>query len=77
MKLDVRIPIGSMFAVVGLLLVVYGIVGDRAIYARSLGVNVNLWWGLVLLVFGLVMLGFVWGAGRRGGKTGNADARES
>jgi hypothetical protein len=31
-------------------------VSDRAIYARSLGMNVNLWWGLVLLVFGIVML---------------------
>jgi uncharacterized membrane protein len=69
MKLDVRIPIGLMFAVVGLLLVIYGIVADRAIYARSLGVNVNLWWGLVLLVFGLVMLGFAWASWARGGST--------
>ena len=31
-------------------------VSDKAIYARSLGINVNLYWGLVLLAFGLVML---------------------
>ncbi len=58
MKLDLRLPIGLMFAIFGALLTVYGLVSDRAIYARSLGVNVNLWWGLVLVAFGLVMLWF-------------------
>ena len=56
MQLDLRLPIGWMFTAVGLLLVGYGLVADRAIYARSLGVNVNLWWGLVLFVFGVIML---------------------
>ena len=56
MQLDLRLPIGWMFTVVGLLLVGYGLLADRAIYARSLGVNVNLWWGLVLFVFGVIML---------------------
>jgi hypothetical protein len=58
MRLDLRLPIGLMFAIFGALLTVYGLVSDRAIYARSLGVNVNLWWGLVLVAFGLVMLAF-------------------
>lgn len=57
MNLDVRFPIGGMFTVFGAILTVYGLVSDPAIYARSLGINVNLWWGLVLLAFGLVMLG--------------------
>ncbi len=70
MKLDVRLPIGLMFGVFGAMLTVYGLVSGREIYARSLGVNVNLWWGLVLLAFGLTMLGFAlrstgW---RRGGR---------
>ena len=56
MKLDIRLPIGLMFSILGLMLVIYGLVADRAIYARSLGINVNLWWGLVSLAFGLVML---------------------
>ena len=56
MNLDLRLPIGGMFAIFGAMLALYGLVGDHAIYARSLGINVNLWWGLVLLVFGLVML---------------------
>ena len=57
MNLDVRYPIGGMFSIIGAILVVYGLVSDRAIYARSLGINVNLWWGFVLLAFGLTMLG--------------------
>ena len=56
MRLDVRFPIGGMFTMFGVILTFYGIVSDPAIYAKSLGINVNLWWGLVLLVFGLVML---------------------
>ena len=56
MKLDLRLPIGMMFSIFGAMLAVFGLVSDRTIYDRSLGINVNLWWGLVLLAFGLVML---------------------
>ncbi len=66
MKLDVRLPIGLMFALLGAILVVYGLASNPAIYARSLGINVNLWWGLVLLVFGALMLGFALRSGRPG-----------
>ena len=59
MKLDLRLPIGLMFSIIGALLAVFGFSSDPAIYQRSLGINVNLWWGLVLLVFGLVMLWLV------------------
>jgi hypothetical protein len=59
MKLDLRLPIGGMFTIIGVLLVLFGLVSDEAIYQRSLGINVNLWWGFVLLAFGLVMLGLV------------------
>ena len=58
MKLDVRLPIGLMFAILGLTLTVYGLASSREIYDRSLGINVNFWWGLVLLVFGVTMLAF-------------------
>jgi len=57
MNLDLRLPIGLMFAIIGVLLTGYGLLSDPAIYARSLDVNINLWWGLVLTGFGLVMLG--------------------
>ncbi|HEY7614293.1 MAG TPA: hypothetical protein VH764_14915 [Gemmatimonadales bacterium] len=56
MKLDLRLPIGLMFSIIGVLLVLYGLASDPAIYQRSLGINVNLWWGIVLLAFGLAML---------------------
>ena len=56
MNLDIRLPIGGLFTLLGLLLVGFGLIADEAIYARSLGHNVNLWWGLVVLVFGLIFL---------------------
>lgn len=54
--LDLRTPIGWLFAIVGASLLVYGLAGDPAIYATSLGINVNLWWGLVMAIFGAGML---------------------
>ncbi|HET7469447.1 MAG TPA: hypothetical protein VFJ81_07210 [Gemmatimonadales bacterium] len=65
MNLDLRLPIGLMFTIDGVLLVGYGLVSDPAIYARSLGTNVNLGWGVVLLVFGIGMLVLAMRAGRR------------
>ena len=60
MKLDIRLPIGLLFSIVGALLTVFGMVSGTAIYQRSLGVNINLLWGIVLLLFGLTMLGLGW-----------------
>jgi len=56
MKMDIRLPIGLMFLLLGLLLSGYGLAttGRLDIYQRSLQININLWWGLVLLVFGLI-----------------------
>ena len=62
MRLDIRIPIGLLFIVLGVILGAFGLVSDKAIYARSLDINVNLWWGLVMLVFGVLMFF----AGQRG-----------
>ena len=56
MQLDIRLPIGLMFTVVGGLLAVFGLLGDQSTLRASLGINVNLWWGLVMLIFGVVML---------------------
>jgi hypothetical protein len=54
-----------MFTIFGAILTVYGILSSPAMYEKSLGINVNLWWGLVLLAFGLVMLGLAYRAQRR------------
>jgi hypothetical protein len=56
MGLDIRLPIGLLFSIFGLLLMVFGALSDKAIYERSLGININLEWGVVMLVFGLIML---------------------
>ena len=56
MNFDLRLPIGLMFSLFGALLTIYGFISDPRIYERSLGINVNLWWGGGLLVFGLLML---------------------
>ena len=65
MRLDVRLPIGVMFAIFGAMLVIYGLVSDKAIYERSLGININLWWGLVMFVFGAFMLVMAYRATKR------------
>ncbi len=65
MNLDVRFPIGLMFTLIGALLSAFGLFSDHRLYERSLDYNVNLWWGLVILLFGLVMLWFGWRAQKR------------
>jgi len=58
MGLDIRLPIGLMFAIFGALLALFGLLTSGSeMYARhSLGININLWWGLAMLAFGAVML---------------------
>ena len=62
MDLDIRLPIGLLLALLGVLLVAQGLFADAAANARSLGYNVNLWWGVVLLAVGIAFTYF----GRRG-----------
>ena len=56
MQLDIRLPIGWLFTLLGLILTGFGLLSDASMYERSLGHNVNLWWGLVMTAFGLVFL---------------------
>lgn len=67
MSLDIRIPIGLMFVIVGAILLVFGLVtfNSETIYKVSMGININLWSGIVSLVFGLLMLGLAWRAAQR------------
>jgi hypothetical protein len=53
--MDLRLPLGLFFLIVGVLLAAYGLVSDRAIYVASLGHNVNLYWGIVMAIFGAAM----------------------
>jgi len=52
--LDLRVPIGGLFVVLGALLAGYGLMtaSNTEMYARSGGLNINLWWGGAMLVTG-------------------------
>lgn len=65
MGLDIRLPIGILFTLLGLLLAGYGLISDPAIYRRALGLNVNVYWGAVMLPFGVAMLMLALRAQRR------------
>lgn len=64
MHVDARIGVGMFFTLTGTILAAFGLsTRDRLdVYAKSLGINANLWWGLALLIFGIVTLTL----GRRG-----------
>ena len=74
MQLDVRLPMGLMFVMIGAILVIYGLLtwSDASLYAPSLGYNVNLWWGLFLAIFGGAMLGL---ARRSAGRSDQAKGK--
>jgi hypothetical protein len=57
-SLDLRLPIGGLFTVLGIMLIGYGFAtaGNTAMYERSLGININIWWGVVMLVTGGIFL---------------------
>jgi uncharacterized membrane protein len=62
MGIDIKFPIGLMFSIIGLILTVYGLftASNADLYKPSLGININLWSGSGMLVFGLVMLFLAW-----------------
>jgi len=57
MGLDIRIPLGLIFLITGGMISIYGLItrGDAMVYAKSMGINLNLGWGLIMFVFGLIM----------------------
>lgn len=58
MGLDIRYPIGLMFSIIGALMTIYGLIAkpDPAQYHQAAGTNINLVWGICLLIFGAWML---------------------
>ena len=65
MGLDIRLPIGIIFTIYGAVLIIYGALVDPAIFANSLGLNIDIWWGAAMLVFGLFMVFLAFRASRR------------
>ena len=56
MNLDLRIPMGLMFTIVGALMGIFGFFTRGSdIYDRSAGMNINVIWGVIMLVFGITM----------------------
>ena len=57
MGLDIRIPLGLIFLITGGMMSIFGFItrGNAAIYEKSMGVNLNLAWGAIMFVFGLIM----------------------
>lgn len=64
MNLDQRLPMGMMFSIVGAIVMAFGLATRTrpALYTRSFGIDVNIWWGAVLLVCGFIVVSI----GRRG-----------
>ena len=62
MGLDIRYPIGFLFSLVGIMLTVFGLVtaSNVEMYHRSFGMNINLWTGLGMIIFGCIMLVFAY-----------------
>lgn len=58
--IDIKLPIGLMFTILGIILTIYGFstMSDTALYQKSFSINVNLWSGIGMLVFGGLMLAF-------------------
>ena len=50
--LDLKLPIGWLLSAYGLLLGIYGLVTKKEMYAISLGFNLNLAWGILMLAIG-------------------------
>ena len=60
MGVDIKLPIGLMFTILGVILTIHGFLttANAELYKKSLGININLWVGLSMLVFGIFMLAF-------------------
>ena len=53
---DLRLPLGWLFTILGVLLVIAGVRPTPTSEGTSPGININLIWGVVMIVFGLVCL---------------------
>jgi len=54
--LDLKIPLGGLLTFYGLILIVFGLLSKKEIYEKSLGININLIWGVLVLVIGGLLI---------------------
>ncbi len=57
--LDLRLPLGILLTFYGIILIIYGFITDTKVYSKSLGININLLWGIVLFIFGGTLILFL------------------
>ena len=57
--------IGTLVVLIGTILALYGLLGSSEQTYKSLGININLWWGLFMVFFGCVILGMSYASPRR------------
>jgi hypothetical protein len=55
-KMSIATTIGATIGVIGLIILLYGLFGSPDL-SRSDGINFDLWWGLAMVVFGILMAG--------------------
>ncbi|MEA2145037.1 MAG: hypothetical protein QOG59_624 [Solirubrobacteraceae bacterium] len=55
-RFDIRRLIGGLFLIYGVVLTIVGIVGSAHVKHYAAGININLWTGLGMLVFGALMV---------------------
>ena len=53
---DVRLVIGALFAVYGIVLLIAGLTDSKAKIAQAVGVRINLWSGIVMLIVGALFI---------------------
>jgi hypothetical protein len=65
MDLDIRLPLGLLFTSIGAMLACYGLAFNPLTHHQEHpAVNIDLWWGLAMVIFGAVNLLLAWRARR-------------
>jgi membrane-bound ClpP family serine protease len=54
--LDLKLPLGGLLSFYGIILVLYGLFAGKEAYEKSLGININFFWGALILVIGAALL---------------------
>jgi uncharacterized membrane protein len=63
-RMSIALTIGATIALIGLIILLYGLLGHPDLH-RSSGINIDLWWGLIMVIFGMIMGGGSYLSARR------------
>jgi len=77
MSADIRLPIGLLFTIIGVIITIFGIATNGAeMYKHSLGININTWSGFCLTIFGILMLIMAFNAQKKAKEEIQADQQK-